>query len=211
MLPNNTIRYPAPLIDFAGEVGLTGQDHDTYPAPDTQPRYDWLRITLQGLLSSQSSFVEPTEYRDGTLWFDLNNITLKIYDSNIGWVPLSNVIAVEDGTGTSTTTTLAEWYAAVQSNLLATAPEATFSGYCTADGITTIIVPIAFQSQIDIDKSRPILYINGLLVDPRDVEFFSVSTISLKNGIVLDTNDKFKVMIKNITLTLFHVPNVIVP
>lgn len=96
-LPDNRIRFSGPGIDFENEVGRTGQDHDDYPQPYTQARYDWMRMFLIGLLSCQSSKEEPTQYRDGTWWFDLNTLTMKIRRAD-QWVPAAQVIA----TGTIT-------------------------------------------------------------------------------------------------------------
>lgn len=95
-LPNNTIRFPAPEIDFDTQVGTTGQDHDNYPSKLTQARYDWMRLVIIGLLSCQSSDQEPTQYRDGTWWFDLGTNTMKIRTGN-EWQPAAAVLAVADG------------------------------------------------------------------------------------------------------------------
>lgn len=72
-LPDNRIRFPAEAIDFDTEVGVTYQQHDNYPAPNQAARYDWARLVVIGLLSHQAAFNEPTEFRNGTLWFDLNS------------------------------------------------------------------------------------------------------------------------------------------
>lgn len=209
-LPDNRVRFPAARLNFSTAVGTTGQDHDNYPAPDQQPRYDWLRMYLIGLLSSQSSHHEPGQHRDGTLWFDLNTLTLKIF-SDSTWRSVADVIGIVEGDSPSTTTSLAQWYAAIQAQLTSTAPEATFSGYCTENNTTIINVPDSIKDNIDADRSRPIVYKNGLLLDPRDCEFFTSATIKLKNGTTLDKDDEFTVMVKNITPTLFHIPDVIVP
>ena len=95
-LPDNRIRYTAPEINFTTDVGITGQDHDSYPAPNQPFRYDWMRIALIGLLANQSSYIEPVEYRDGTLWFDLNDNSYKARYSD-QWVNLSEVLSVGDG------------------------------------------------------------------------------------------------------------------
>ena len=209
-LPDNRIRFDTSLIDFANDVGLTGQGHDDYPGPNQQPRYDWLRSLFIGLLSCQSSYNEPAQYRDGTLWFDLNNITLKIYAQG-AWRPLSEVVAVVDGGAPETTMTLTEWVTTVNSLLTSTAPEATFSGRCTADNVTSMNIPEEIQPQIDLVNSRPIIYINGVLIDPRNSEFHTEVTIQLRNGIKLDDGDEFTVFIRNIAPQLFHVPDVVVP
>jgi len=209
-LPDNRMRFDAPLIDFNDDVGVTGQAHDDYPGPNQPPRYDWLRIMFIGLLSSQSSYEEPTQYRDGSLWFDLNNLTLKIYASS-AWRPITEVLSVIEGSSPNETITLAEWYNSIQNTLLSSAPEATFSGRCTEDGTITIIVPEAIRNGIDVDNSRPIIYKNGVLIDPRDSEFHTAITIRLRNGITLDNDDIFTVFIQNIPPQLFYVPDVVIP
>ena len=209
-LPDNRMRFDASLIDFTNDVGIANQAHDNFPGPNQAPRYDWLRIMFISLLSSQSSYDEPTQYRDGTTWFDLSNLTLKIYASG-AWRPLAEVLSVVEGTTVSDTTTLAEWYTSIQSTLISSAPDATFSGRCTEDGIVTIIVPEAIRDGIDIDNSRPIIYKNGLLIDPRDSEFHTAITIRLRNGVTLDTDDEFTVFIQNISPRLFYAPDVVIP
>lgn len=101
-LPDNRLRFPAPTIDFDTEVGTTGQDHDNYPSPNTQARYDWMRMCLLALLSHQASYQAPTQYRDGTVWYDLNTLEFKVWSGGTtdgSWVPLAAAINVAlDGT-----------------------------------------------------------------------------------------------------------------
>lgn len=209
-LPDNRMRFDAALIDFSSDVGLTGQAHDSFPGPNQAPRYDWLRMMFISLLANQSSYEEPIQRRDGTLWFDLNNLTLKIYASN-DWRPISEVMSVIEGSSPQATTTLAEWYTSVQNTLLATAPEATFSGRCTEDDTITIIIPESLRDSIDTTNNRPIVFKNGVLIDPRDAEFHTAITIRLRNNVTLDSGDTFTVFIKNISPQLFHVPDVVIP
>ncbi len=102
--PDYRMRFPSGSIDFAADVGVTGQDHDNYPAPDQQARYDWMRLTLIALLSHQASTSEPVEFREGSVWYDLNSLTFKVYlGATEGWQPLSKVINVaEPGSATVT-------------------------------------------------------------------------------------------------------------
>lgn len=98
-LPDNRIRFPSNKIDFDAEVGVTGQDHDNYPLPNSQARFDWMRMIIIGLLSHQASETEPSEYRDGTVWFDLNSNELKIWmggTTDGAWQPISKAIIVGD-------------------------------------------------------------------------------------------------------------------
>jgi len=126
-LPDLRIRFPAPKIDFAADVGTTGQDHDTYPAADTQPRFDWMRMNLIGLLANQASFDEPTQFRNGTLWYDLNELALKIRKDD-EWVPAGDGILVADGV------TLGEFYTEFVS-LGLTPTLATFTPSSSTDAI----------------------------------------------------------------------------
>lgn len=208
-LPDNRMRLSSALIDFTTDVGLTGQDHDNFPGPNQAPRYDWLRMMFIALLANQSSYSEPSNYRDGTLWFDLNTLTMKVY-ANQAWRSLGEVIPVIEGATPAETTTLAEWYESVQNTLISSAPEATFSGRCTQDGTTQFNIPDAILDGIDQDNSRPIVFKNGVLIDPRNSEFHSV-TIRLRNGVTLDDGDTFTVLVKNIAPQLFHVPDVVIP
>jgi len=73
---DNRITLPTTEIDF-NIVGLTGQDHDTYPGPGQSARYDWMRLYLIGLLAHQTSQCPPTNYRPGTIWFSNSYDALK--------------------------------------------------------------------------------------------------------------------------------------
>src|SRR5208283_1637579 len=114
MLPDHRLRFQAPLIQFDTQVGLSGQGHDGFPAPNTQARYDQLRLYLIALLSNQSSYYQPTEYNEGSLWFNLNTETLEINNNN-GWVDISNTIKLD------TNLNLQQWYTAVRTVLTGSA------------------------------------------------------------------------------------------
>lgn len=207
-LPDNRVRFPAAKIDFASDVGVASQDHDDQPSPGPA-RYDWMRMYLIGLLSQQSSFDEPTQYRDGTPWFDLNTFTLKIR-SNGAWVPLSDAIAVaEDDEGV---TTLTEWFSSVSDTLASSAPEVVFNGSSSADGITTITIPESLRAYLYSD-SRPFVYINGILTDPRNSRLDpSANPTSVKlSNVSLSENDTFTIVIHRIPSATFYSSSVSVP
>lgn len=206
-LPDNRLRFPAPLIDFTTEVGDTGQDHDNFPGASVQPRYDWMLMWYIALLSNQSSYEEPSEYRPGTIWFDLNTNVLKIWNG-LEWASMSTTIPLVQGLDADSTTTLQEWYDEVATSLLTVAPEMTFSGISEVNNATIIPVPDSLQASISEQNSRPFVHINGLLIDPRDCEFQTTATVVLKNGVVLNEEDTFTVEIKNISPPLFYTPNV---
>jgi hypothetical protein len=212
-IPDNRLRFPAPLIDFATEVGLTGQDHEHFPYPDAQPRWDWMLMWYISLLANQASYEEPTQYRDGTLWFDLNTLTLKIWRSSLenitgSWMSLGSVIDLETVAGVPVK--LSDWYTSTNNKLSGGSPQITFSGAVTSDTATEIPVPVTLQGNIDIFKTRPFVYINGILVDPRQSEYYTATTINLISPVQLVKNDKFTVVIMNILPANFSIPDVVV-
>lgn len=203
-MPDNRIRFPSTKIDFANDVGLASQDHDNYPPPQGQARYDHMRMFLIGLLAQQSSYIEPTEKRDGTPWFDLNTSSLKIW-MNGEWHLYSSVISLTSG---SETVSLQEWFESVYGTLASLAPELFFAGVCT---ITTSDIPIPtnLQSKIYSD-SRAFVYVNGTLIDPREVQFIgspTPTTLRLTT-IELEANDTFVISIRRIQSDTFITPNV---
>ncbi len=194
-LPDNRLRFPAPRIDFDADVGITGLEHDNYPAAGQQPRYDWMRMYLIGLLSNQSGFSEPTEYRQGTLWYDLNTLSLKIWSEDLtggSWKDLSNTIAL------SSTVTLQEWYDEIDSIISASAPTIVFNGSSTTDGISEIPIPDSIRGDINTNRHKAFIFINGSLVDPRKCTLVSNTNITLTD-VTIDNGDTFTVEIKNVS------------
>lgn len=202
MLPDYRMRFPATRIDFTADVGETGQDHDNYPTAGQQPRYDWMRMVVISLLSNQASYSEPSEKRIGSLWFDLNNLAMKVWIENAtgdgAWELLSEAIALGS-------TTLADWYTEVESIVAASAPSITFGGSSSTDGATEIIIPESIRSYVNTNRNKPFVFKNGLLIDPRNCQLLSNTTVRLLNGNVLDSGDTFFVELKNVSV--FHVPN----
>lgn len=206
-MQDNRLRFPTTEIDFANDVGLTGQDHDDFPAANAQPRWDWLLMWFISLLANQSSTNEPTNYREGTLWLDMSTNVLRIRFNN-AWRSLADVISVEEtGENTEQITTLQEWYDATKEVLNSAAAESTFSGISTVDGATNIPIPDGLP--VNVDNQKPFVWINGVMVDPRNVRFIGDTTVSLVNGIEINEDDRFTVVLKNITDELFHVPSVV--
>lgn len=194
---DDRIQLPPTLVDFDNVVGITGQLHDNFPAGGQQPRYDWMRSFLIGLLACQSSNDPPTQYRIGTPWY--NRIKKGYFTWNgTAWVSLSEVIIVsEDSSGTIS---LATSLALIQQKLLSIQPRLTFSGYCTNPNVVTIPIPSTAQSAIvDIGNLlRPLVYINGHLIDPRLCAFNTScpSLIILSGTAKLQVGDKFTVIIE---------------
>jgi len=209
--PDNRVRLPAAKIDFSTDVGLASQDHDSYPPPQGQARFDHMRMFLIGLLAQQSSYQEPTQYRDGTPWFDLNTLQIKIRKGS-EWVPYADAIALEEDED-GNITTLADWFAAVSSSLGSLAPEIVFSGTVSADDQTSITIPTSLRTFLYSD-SRPFVYKNGLLIDPRNTRLdpgSNPTAVDFTGGEQLDTDDTFTVMIRRIPSETWYTPNVPAP
>jgi hypothetical protein len=208
-LPDYRIRFPAPLIDFAVDVGLTGQAHDNYPAPGTQARYDHLRLYLIGLLTHQASFQSPLEYSEGTIWFDLNVNAYKTYFNN-QWQDISNAIIL---TSDNRSITLADWYENEATIILKSlAPEVVFGGRSTVSGIFRIPIPANMYPYIFID-SRIFMTVNSTHnLDPREVSIITVGSqkfIDISPN-ELEANDLFYVSIRRIPNATFSTENVII-
>jgi hypothetical protein len=208
MTYDNRIRFTPALIDFVNDVGLTGQDHDNYPAPGSQSRYDHIRMYLIGLLSQQSSYIEPTQKRDGTPWFDLNELCLKIY-FNGNWIPYSDAIKIGD-------IKLSDWCNNVDLALQGIFPDLVFFGACTLTGVDQIPIPVPLQSQITINTRVFITITSSLgsnLIDPREVQLLGAplpTTIFLPNH-QLELNDQFTVVMRRLPNETFYTATVNVP
>lgn len=212
-LPDNRIKLSSTLIDFDADVGVASQDHDDFPDAGQQARYDWMRIYLIGLLSNQSSFDEPSQYRDGTIWFDLNTLELKIrMGMTSDWRPMAEAIAMEstdEEAGDSTIFTLAEWYSSVSDTLNSFAPEITYGGSSSNDGVAQIPIPDSLRTGL-FNDSRPFVYVNGLLIDPRltALEPSSNPTAVQLTNTTLSDGDAFTVLIKRMPAANFYIPDV---
>ncbi len=201
---DNRIRFSSALIDFANDVGTTGQEHDNYPAPNSQARYDHIRMFLIGLLANQSSETEPTQYRDGTLWFDLNDNILKI-NVNGSWIDLSNTLDLGGKT-------LQQWYDEINLTISSFTPEIVFNVNITANGVTQIDIPASLLDKVEND-SRCYIYRNGLLLDPRNTVILGSPPpprISILNT-TLVSGDKLTIVIKRIPADYFYTPTVNIP
>lgn len=190
---DNRIRLPAGPIDFTNDVGLTGQDHDTYPASGQQARYDWMRLYLIGLLSNQSGEAEPTQYRVGTIWYDLAALSLKVRQSVVdgsSWAEISEAIALGD-------TNLKDWYEIANDIILSNAPTMVFGGNSNNNSVVLIPIPTSIQPNIVSGRTRPFVYINGILVDPKN-SVIETTNVRLLNGDSLNNGDRYTVEFKNI-------------
>lgn len=199
-VPDNRLRFPSGRIDFTNDVGIVSQDHDNYPPPQGQARYDHMRMVIIGLLSQQASFDEPTEYRNGTPWFDLNSNILKIRN-NDSWTNYSDIIPLGDAG-----LTLSEWFDITNAALSSLSQEVVFNGVSTISGATSIAIPSALQTFIFSD-TRCFFYLNGLMIDPRNCTIIGGTTIQLSN-ISLSINDEFTVMLRRVPDDSFYAATV---
>jgi hypothetical protein len=199
-LPDNRLRFPAVKIDFTNDIGVTGQDHDTVPNPGTA-RYDHILMWFIGLLSNQSSFSEPTQYRDGTLWFDLNVNILKVYNNGT-WSSLSEIISLADGV------TLQQWYDQLSVYLETFGPEITFSGAITSN-TNSITIPESLRGYVT-SNTKCYLYVNGLLKDPRSVQIQNTSILRFTE-FTLVNGDEFTAILKQVSSPYFYTTTVSAP
>ena len=181
LLPDDRINLQPPLVDFS-LVGTTGQAHDTFPAPG-QARYDWMRSYLIGLLSHQSSFEEPIEFRLGTTWFDLNTSSFKyragatqpiILNEGDSWLSLSNGIQLDTGL------TLQDWFLQVQA-LLVNPPDPGVSSLFSKLTNATASEAISAGSFVYVSSNRHV----GLAdqSNPDKSEVIGVTTVSAGAGV----------------------------
>lgn len=208
-LPDNRLRFPSTLIDFVQDVGIANQDHDNYPPPQGQARYDHMRMAIIALLSQQASYDEPTQFRVGSPWFDLNSMTLKIR-TNDGWVNYSSVIPLGEPDSDGSYITLEEWYNKIDAAFSSLAQDAIFNGIATADGIIDVTIPDDLRQFVYLD-TRCLFYVNGLLIDPRNCSLIGNSTIRLLHPQSLNKDDQFTVILKRIPINSFYMPTVSVP
>ena len=206
-LPDNRVRLTAPKINFATDVGETGQDHDNYPPPQGQARFDHLRMYLIGLLAQQSSYNPPTQYRDGTTWFDLNDGTIKIRMGDT-WHQLADAISVAQNGGVSTQS-LSEFTAFVQQTLPNITPDIVYNGISINNNVTVLPIPESLRASIG-SQSRPCVYVNGVLLDPRNTSLQPVTSPAQINivGTTLNVGDTFTVEIRYVPSTTFYLPTV---
>lgn len=200
---DNRIKLSSGLVSF----DTVGQDHDAYPAPGQQARYDHLRSYLIGVLTNQSSADEPSEFREGTPWFDLNSMTLKIrYDGS--WVELSKVISTNGAASASNVIRLDDWIDGVNAALTTISPEIVFSGTCSNVDVTQIPIPETIRTNtlgqsIITSNSRAMVWVNGIMLNPNRCSLQNVGTLLVLLD-PLQPNDRFTVSIKTIPSRHFY-------
>jgi hypothetical protein len=206
-IPDNRLQLPAPKIDFTDDVGTTGQDHDDYPPPQGQARFDHLRMYLISLLANQSSYDPPTQYRDGTVWFDLKDSTLKIRSNNV-WAQISDAISVQQFGGLSNLS-LTQFANQVLQILPTITPDIVYNGVCTNNHVSIIPIPAELRASVG-SQSRSFVYINGMLLDPRNTALqpgVDPSQIVLIDR-QMSIGDTFTVNIRYVPTATFYLPTV---
>ena len=197
---DNRIRFSPTPIDFAQEVGLTGQDHDVYPKVG-QARYDWMRMFLIGLLANQSAEQAPQEYRVGTIWYDIEAEEFKYHDgiSDDIFVPLSDGIKV---TVNGNVKKLSEWIETVDTEINNGISSATIEG--TAASYTSVIsVPVDLEEVVSKNKIKPVLFKNGALIKPSLVNFDeSKENVILTGAAILNSGDEYIIIFKRVDLVI---------
>jgi hypothetical protein len=204
-LPDYRIRLDPTEIDFEADVGTSGQEHDEYPSPNSPARYDWMRSYLIGLLTLQASYGHPKQYREGTLWANLNTNCVEIY-SDSAWRQLAECVQLDESLS------LAQWYEQVKTTLAAIGPDVVFNGTVTANGVTNIPIPAILREHVT-PTARCFLYVDGVLADPRMclVHQSTPPTAIELNGFSLSRGSIFTAILRMVPSTHFYESTVSVP
>lgn len=158
---DNRIKFPVSEIDFATDVGLTGQDHDNYAEPGTAPRYDWMRSIILGLLANQSSSDDPIEHRPGTLHYSLDDFAYECSDGS-EFAEVSKRIKI-------IAQSLYDWSDITTEKIGYFISSGSFSGV-VRNSSRSIGIPKNLQS-ISRLPNKPYVFRNGKLIDPSLTNF----------------------------------------
>ena len=193
---DNRMKFPPTEVDFDNDVGITGQDHDLYPSGGQQARFDWQRLCIIANLSCQSSNDPPTQYRTGTIWYKRSTQEYLIW-SGTAWDSLASHINLATGT------TLADFYTTALTKLDRIQPRFAFNGSVSTDRTTRIPVPETIQTQMVGLTSilKPLVYLNGLLLDTRLCAFSAGCPIFITTP-ELRLGEKFTVIIERVDLEI---------
>jgi hypothetical protein len=188
---DNRIRLTTKLVDFDDVVGVTGQEHDSFPSPGQNPRYDTMRSFLIGLLSNQSSKEAPVQKRTGALQYDRNTRTMLIWDGS-NWANLSEYIKTFGNI-------LTDLFEFINQKLESANATMTFSGIAITSSIS-IPVPEAVRTALaDVSGEIGIfVYVNGKIIDPSKVRFSNGCpvVILLDSDVALPVGSRFTVVFK---------------
>lgn len=198
---DNRIRLDPPVVVDFTKPGLTGQKHDLYPAPNTQARYDLMRIYLMGLLANQSSNEnvdgEPFEKRTGTLWYKKVAGLLELFDGT-DFSDLSKHIGI---TINEEKRTIESVISDILLSLQYSAPRVIWCGRFIIGSNNNIPIPEAYHGYAVVAKMRPIVYVDGLLIDPRDtvIQAGSPAYIKMNDNFNPRPNQKYTVILEHVT------------
>jgi len=165
---DNRIRLDQTPVDFS-VTDVVDQLHSSYPAPNTQARYDLMRSYLIGLLSHQSSpsDFEPLEKRIGTTWFNKTIQMLLLFDGD-KFDSIAKFLSVSVSGSEGTDDSVASLQSVldnINSSMAYVGPKIVWSGVFNTDEVDSIPVPSEFK---DYSKGlTPFVYLQGLLIDPR--------------------------------------------
>jgi hypothetical protein len=109
------------------------------------------------------------------------------------WSPVSDVISL----GLPGPISLSQWYDSASVALASIRPQSTYSGRAI-NATNGIPIPESIRSSI-YSNTRPFVWVNGSLIDPRDVQI-DPGTCPVRINLVNDlkTGDKFTVLLTNI-------------
>jgi hypothetical protein len=145
-------------------------------------------MALLGLLSNQSSYVEPHNFRTGTLWYNLNRNRFNACQRDY----LCNISEFLRATNSES---LEEWSRRVHGRLDRIVPRATFSGQAH-ENTDVINIPDDIQ-HLFLPTTSLKFYKNGKLVAPHGVSvcFGCPVCLELSGDSVLQSGDSFTVFL----------------
>lgn len=123
---------------------------------------------------------------------------------------MADVISVAQP-GETDSLTLSQFVREVQEVMPNLSPDIVFNGVSTGSGIASIPIPTELRSSIQ-SGFKPLVYINGILVDPRSTSLESpANPTSVKmTDTQLSINDRFTVIIRYIPDRTFYTSTVTV-
>jgi hypothetical protein len=197
---DNRIRLDQSIVDFT-KSGTTGELHDEYPKPNTQARFDLMRTYLIGLLSNQSSDEdtdgEPFEKRTGTLWYKKKSALLELFNGT-EFEDLSKHIGITiDKTKIPIESVILNILAALRY----VAPRVIWCGRFDQNVTDIIQIPAAYQGYAAMPNMHPLVYINGLLIDPRDttIQAGSPFYIKMNDNFIPEVGQKYTVILEQVS------------
>jgi hypothetical protein len=199
---DNRIRLDQTPVDDSVR-DKTGDLHDDYPSPNNAARYDFMQSYLIGLLSNQSSEDEPLEKHPGMTWFNKQTLMLMLYWDE-AFNNLSNYIGVdtEDIDSEETVTrSLQDVLTEILGALQFVGPRVIWSGVFTTDEANEIPIPDDYQGYAAMPGMKPLVYLDGLLLDPRTtiIQPGNNTTIFITGGNDPQPRQEYTVILERVT------------